>query len=214
VERHPLSVPAPKGGSCRDLLTPIPDLAALHAAFAPGPSPDPERPLSVLFADLDRFGEVNRRHGRAAGDHVIAAVATRIDDIVRRADIAFRLSADEFVIATHDDCAATDALARRLVRAVAEPFDLPGALAPADGARVEISVSVGTVRSDGVRSASALEDLVYAAGSTMYIAKDRGPGGIAHRPHDGCRLTGTSRWSGRLPRFEVEAGPRADVPGG
>ncbi|MGW7585446.1 GGDEF domain-containing protein [Kitasatospora sp. NPDC054768] len=161
----------------RDLITAVPSRAGLHAAFSLGHLIDPDRPLSMLFADLDRFGEVNRRHGRAVGDQVIAAVGASLNCALRREDVAFRLSADEFVIATHRDCAEAEALARRLIKALAEPFE------PAGGDRVVISVSIGTVHVDRVPSESAMEGLIYTAGTAMYAAKERAPGGLYHRPH-------------------------------
>ncbi|MGV9244961.1 GGDEF domain-containing protein [Streptomyces sp. NPDC003710] len=136
-----------------------------------------DRPLSILFADLDRFGEVNSRYGRRAGDQVIAAASARINKSLRREDMAFRLKADEFLITTHRDCNETDVLARQLISLMAQPFEL------IDGSQVTISVSIGTVRADTTLSRGALENLIHDAGTAVHIAKDYSPGGLFHHPH-------------------------------
>ncbi len=58
----------------------------------------PGRPVAVLFCDLDRFKEVNDRHGHAVGDAVLVTIADRLQEITREGDMAARVGGDEFVI--------------------------------------------------------------------------------------------------------------------
>src|SRR5690606_8028578 len=105
--------------------------------------------VAVLSFDLDGFRNINETAGAEAGDALLREVAMRLSDRVRAEDTVARLSGDEFAIiqvgVNHPEGPAT--LASRLVKAMAQPFTLPGgsepiaigaslgiALYPADGA--------------------------------------------------------------------------------
>ncbi|MFX8918497.1 GGDEF domain-containing protein, partial [Acinetobacter baumannii] len=55
-------------------------------------------PFAILALDLDRFKAVNDRHGHAAGDAVLLAVARRFSDRVGPRGCVARLGGDEFCI--------------------------------------------------------------------------------------------------------------------
>jgi diguanylate cyclase (GGDEF)-like protein len=55
-------------------------------------------PLSLLFADVNRFKAINDTLGHEAGDHVLQQVAAFILRRVREADYVFRWGGDEFVV--------------------------------------------------------------------------------------------------------------------
>ena len=55
-------------------------------------------PLSIVFADLDRFKQVNDTYGHPAGDAVLIATAKLILDVVRDTDCVARYGGEEFVI--------------------------------------------------------------------------------------------------------------------
>ncbi|MHB1215640.1 MAG: diguanylate cyclase domain-containing protein [Thiobacillus sp.] len=54
--------------------------------------------VGVLYVDLDRFKEINDRHGHHVGDAVLTEVAKRLTSSIRDADTAARLGGDEFVV--------------------------------------------------------------------------------------------------------------------
>ncbi len=54
--------------------------------------------FSVLFLDLDNYKHVNDTHGHLAGDEVLKAAATTIDNNVRETDTAGRWGGDEFMV--------------------------------------------------------------------------------------------------------------------
>lgn len=53
---------------------------------------------ALVYFDLDQFKPVNDRHGHAAGDAVLKAVAATFSRQVRASDVVARLGGDEFVV--------------------------------------------------------------------------------------------------------------------
>lgn len=130
---------------------------------------------AVLFADLDQFKLVNDLHGHSVGDELLMAVARRLTSVLRPGDTLARMSGDEFVVLCEDLAtpAEIDAIAARVVDAIATPFDL-------SGVKVEISASVGIAYSG--RGDHLSSQLLVDADAAMYQAK-RG-GGAHHRVID------------------------------
>jgi diguanylate cyclase (GGDEF)-like protein len=53
---------------------------------------------ALVYIDLDEFKPVNDRHGHAAGDAVLKAIAAALVRHVRASDVAARIGGDEFVV--------------------------------------------------------------------------------------------------------------------
>jgi diguanylate cyclase (GGDEF)-like protein len=53
---------------------------------------------ALIYIDLDDFKPVNDRHGHAAGDAVLKAIATALARQVRASDVVARVGGDEFVV--------------------------------------------------------------------------------------------------------------------
>ena len=77
-----------------------------------------QRPISLVFLDLDDFKQVNDRHGHLRGDAVLASLGALLAH-GRAGDLAARLGGDEFVLLMPetDRVAAEAALARLRSRA-------------------------------------------------------------------------------------------------
>ncbi len=60
--------------------------------------------ITLLFVDIDAFGNYNKRHGHIVGDRILKLFATRLRESVdRHNDILVRYGGDEFVIGTKLD---------------------------------------------------------------------------------------------------------------
>jgi two-component system cell cycle response regulator len=65
------------------------------------------RSVALVTLNLDGLAEVNRRHGRVAGDRVLVEVATRLMRCVRSSDVLARYGGDEFAAVLADADAET-----------------------------------------------------------------------------------------------------------
>src|SRR5947199_283342 len=89
---------------------------------------------AMLFVDLDRFKMVNDSLGHARGDQLLIMVANRLRVVVnaeysgsaRTRPLLARLAGDEFTIffPEIDSVAEIERVARRIVLAISEPFEL------------------------------------------------------------------------------------------
>ncbi|MDD6234794.1 MAG: diguanylate cyclase [Lachnospiraceae bacterium] len=61
------------------------------------------KPVGVIFADVNGLKEVNDSFGHEAGDELIASVAGNITDIFPKAE-RYRFGGDEFVVLSYDTC--------------------------------------------------------------------------------------------------------------
>ena len=134
---------------------------------------------AVLFVDLDRFKDVNDRYGHAVGDLVLVEAASRMLSTLREGDTLGRLSGDEFVLLCEglpgeDEAAATalvGVIARRLEEVVGRPFHV-------QGLELRLTASIGVALSAPGTTAA---ELLHAADSAMYRAKDAGRARIVVR---------------------------------
>jgi len=124
----------------RDRLTKLP----LKSAFLDGLSVELKRSLgsetlvAVLIMDVDCFKDVNDSFGLEVGDALLQAVATRLEGTLRDITGFARLGPDEFGFVQTDlrDVGSAVGLARRLLAAIREPFQL-------DGLTLHLTASVG-----------------------------------------------------------------------
>lgn len=112
------------------------------------------RGAALMMVDIDRFKEINDRHGHLFGDEVITTVAHTLRDSMRSHDAVGRYAGDEFaVVLPGVDAAAALAVAERFRRAVAK-LHFPGV--PALACSVSVGVAVfepGWNVKDWIRSA-------------------------------------------------------------
>ena len=121
--------------------------------------------LAVLYLDLDHLKRVNDSLGHPVGDKLLKAVADRVGGCASDVDLVARLSGDEFAIIQSKYGQPEDAatLAKRVIEALREPFDLNGHQITAN-----ISVGIAIAPTD----ASELDALLTAADIALYEAKN------------------------------------------
>ena len=132
------------------------------------------RRMALLMMDLDRVHEINERHGTGAGDQVIIAAARAIRSQIRPADIAARLSGDEFAVLFPDtDEAEALNIAERIRRAVhARQVRIPQASHSAEPLAISVGISIGIAVAP--IHGGDLESLMDSADNALRRAKRRG----------------------------------------
>lgn len=130
------------------------------------------RPLSLIFADLDRFKRINDVHGHLVGSRVLVETAALLRGASRETDVVARYGGDEFAVVLPDT--GTDGalvVARRIRRAIGEH-----AFTVNDAATLRMTVSIG-VATAGPDMTPA-DRLLAAADRAMYWVKARGRDGV------------------------------------
>ena len=122
--------------------------------------------FAVMFVDLDRFKVINDTLGHAAGDMLLAEIAGRIRQVLRKSDVVARLGGDQFTILLRKtDSRAVAAVARKILAAVLKPLMIQG-----QECRVTASIGISLFPSD----AQDEETLNKNADAAMSAAKEDG----------------------------------------
>ncbi|WP_337268500.1 putative bifunctional diguanylate cyclase/phosphodiesterase [Oryzifoliimicrobium ureilyticus] len=145
-----------------DHLTGLPNRRALDKTLAGLQS----SPHSLIMIDLDRFGDVNDSYGHDVGDHVLQAIATRLDQIrvsqLQPQDQLCRIGGDEFAFLLH----TTDK--SLLERALADiRASLDSTIEINDSLHVLVTATIGVSSSLQSRP----QDIFRQADAALYEAK-------------------------------------------
>ncbi|MER5443023.1 EAL domain-containing protein [Streptomyces sp. NPDC002790] len=129
--------------------------------------------VGLCLLDLDGFKAVNDSLGHPVGDRLLVAVAERLTHCADHAQnatgapLVARLGGDEFALLVEDSTGTEQlaALARAVLDALREPFDLAGH-------QVSVSASIGVVERQVTGTSTTA--LMQAADTTLYWAKADG----------------------------------------
>ena len=123
--------------------------------------------FAVLIGDLDGFKEVNDKHGHDTGDLVLQIVAKRLRNVARSNDTIARLGGDEFAMILPSVSMPEHAalVAGRIIRAVTMPIGIEGGVMAVG---ISVGVALHPAHGDG------MDQLVHAADTAMYVAKNNG----------------------------------------
>jgi diguanylate cyclase (GGDEF)-like protein/PAS domain S-box-containing protein len=129
-----------------------------------------DRQFGIIFLDMDRFKEINDAFGHLAGDDLLKVFAQRLKDCVRKEDVVARFGGDEFAILAEDIRQPDDlaAMAQKVLTLTGRPTQL-------NGRTVTVGTSLGIALFP--RNGRIADELLHAADSAMYRAKDQGRNG-------------------------------------
>lgn len=126
----------------------------------------PGRGLALVCLDLDRFKDVNDRHGHSAGDRVLAALGGLLRRRLRATDLLGRIGGEEFAIVLEE---LSEAEAQTLMGRILDDF---GALAfHSDEGEFRVTFSAGVAM---LQPGLALGPWRERADAALYDAKRNG----------------------------------------
>lgn len=122
--------------------------------------------LSGIMIDIDNFKSVNDSYGHLHGDRVIAEIGRRLENMLRKYDLAGRYGGEEFfVILPNTTLHQAYLIAERFRKRMAEsPFDLSG-----ESATITASLGIAELRATETR-----ESWLSRCDTQLYRAKTAG----------------------------------------
>lgn len=125
-----------------------------------------QRPLSVVYGDIDGFKAINDRHGHRVGDQCLRIVVMRLRNRLRGRDLLGRLGGDELLaVLPETDLAAAIAVAEAMRETVrVRPFVI-------EQLRLDCSLSLGVAT---WQPGEPAEGLLERADAALYASKQAG----------------------------------------
>ncbi len=120
--------------------------------------------LAILLCNLDNFQQINDTHSHQTGDEVLVAVAKKIQDATRGADLVFRWGGDEFLVVLSETTRQGTLTAASRIR--------EGALKLSKnmGYQLDLSIGIALYPEHGAN----INELIRLANRALYIAKKGG----------------------------------------
>ena len=119
----------------------------------------------LMVVDIDRFKDINDRHGHPAGDAVLRDLAKVLVDNIRITDTAARYAGDEFLLVLPDTSVDGAAEMAKRIRAC-----FSATLARMPGADCSVSLGAAAAYED----MADVEDWIQQADAALYRAKEAG----------------------------------------
>ena len=129
-----------------------------------------KRPLSVIFADLDFYKQVNDTYGHAAGDSILCELAGILTCNVRKEkDWVARYGGEEFII-------FLNGIGYKKSRGIAERIRVAvmGHTFRHNGREIKITCSFGVVTIDDFSISPTVDEILDIADKRLYRAKELG----------------------------------------
>jgi len=124
--------------------------------------------ISILSIDVDHFKKYNDNHGHDAGDMVLRAVGTCLENLFRNEDIPCRFGGEEFVVILPG--ADPDAAASRAEQLRSKVEDIVVRYLEKNLPRITVSIGVAAFPDVGDNPQAVLK----AADQALYRAKEKG----------------------------------------
>jgi len=135
-----------------------------------------QKPLAILFVDVDRFKSVNDTHGHQAGDAVLVELARRLINTVGDFGTVCRYGGEEFaIILPNANVVKASRIAELLRHSIGSaPFDLSEVQGVPDALTVTVSLGVSAMERRNEGRHETVGQLVKEADESVYEAKRAG----------------------------------------
>ena len=128
---------------------------------------DDQRPLALIFIDLDNLKPINDSLGHQAGDEILKEASIRLTSIADSQHIVCRYGGDEFVMILQNIYSQEDAsaVALMILHTISQPFLIKNM-------ELNCTCSIGIAMAP--RDGNDLDTLIRKADIAMYQSKDSG----------------------------------------
>ena len=165
-----------------DALTDLANRRAFDAALARAVGQPTGEVHALMLIDMDHFKQVNDRHGHAAGDEALRALAAAMKRSCRSSDLPARLGGDEFAVLVAADTATALQLAQRLRGELRQ-------WRPAAAGMASPTLSIGVA---ALAPGMAAADWLAAADAALYAAKAAGRDAVRAAPARAAKPQGAT----------------------
>jgi len=127
--------------------------------------------LTIYMIDIDHFKRYNDRHGHLEGDKCLKAVASTINEAIRKGDSVARYGGEEFIVLTKNtDRTGEKRIASRIMSSIAAK-----AIKHGDSVTPYVTVSIGYANHAPLKDSGLTRtDLIRLADEALYNAKASG----------------------------------------
>jgi diguanylate cyclase (GGDEF)-like protein len=124
-----------------------------------------QKPVALLFLDLDKFKNINDTFGHVIGDQILQQVAQRLTSSIRRGDTVCRYGGDEFIVLLPDmdgEGNSGDLVIDKIRHHLSQPYRV-------NNLEITLAISIGmtTFMEDDLDK----QDLIQRADIAMYRNK-------------------------------------------
>lgn len=131
-----------------------------------------QRPISIIFLDLDNLKKINDQHGHPNGDLALQFLADMLRAYIRDEDIAFRWGGDEFIVILSD---SEREGAHRIAHALLSHLDQqPVMLTNHKPIYLKVSVGICSLPASDLLNKVSPQDAIRMADESMYLSKRNG----------------------------------------
>ncbi len=127
---------------------------------------------ALFYLDIDSFKTINDSLGHSVGDEFLIVVASRLNEFIRKEDVASRMGGDEFTV-VFTELGNTSQEAASKARTIAEELNLCLSSPCKVGSR-ELQSTVSTGISLFPKDDKGVDDILKQADTAMYRAKAAG----------------------------------------
>jgi len=125
--------------------------------------------FSIVMMDIDDFKIINDSFGHSAGDTVIIAVADKLQELIRKSDIAARFGGEEFVLLLHEISFEDAMKVAENVRSIIEKLEIIYEVHT-----IKFTLSFGVAQFDTFKDDNNIEHTIARADKALYQAKKTG----------------------------------------
>jgi diguanylate cyclase (GGDEF)-like protein len=138
-----------------------------------------DRPSALVMIDVDRFRDINDRHGHAAGDAVLVSIANACMAAMRRSDVFGRIGGEEFALLLPETEAEEAREAAERIRRIVDSTIVETAAGPI---KATISLGIAPIPAASEGSNAWLAEADIALYEAKQFGRNRVAVGKARKP--------------------------------